>query len=259
VQHRTFLVGFVALSLVACQDFTPDDGFTPDDTRLKVPLPAYQAADLECDGDPNYEDISLCDWFSSADAAVVGVITEVRFADEPTISLLDPDTLLSAEECGTSSNPTIVFEVSVSNVLVGDAPSVIDIRLGEFFTALLRPRPEQQPDGLRWFMPGEEVRGPEPGDIVGAVVHRIDTDLGTFWSVRGEPMFALIDDGALFVQEIPFECLPQAPSELGAMRIQDVARAAADCGEPSPEADARRERVRRGSPLFSFAAVCLGR
>lgn len=209
--------------------------------------------------------VGVCDWLLSTDAVVWGTLRRVSLASD----LLIHDTYDEwrwTTTCSGAVRPALLLEVEVDRVFHGSVPDVIHVRAGSRQAGRLRPMPFTGPDGtVEWMEIGLENGTPlVAGRSVGLALHRIaELDV---WSLKGEPMFGVMDSGHLVFARPTRSCgVPPVPVIPGASTLDDLQRMLEPCGAvPTEQASMRRRMVDvewgpagNHSPEAYAAAVCL--
>lgn len=195
---------------------------------------------------------SICEWANSVDAVVFGTVDAVRPLTSPVWVTHPPYDRYLADECGGGFvNIGVSFELTVMDVLYGDAADEIVVHVGNWdMDENLGEHASLDEDGeLEWH--GRQTDILEPGTTVGMAITKVP-DAGV-WSLMGELPFTFGANGSSrFVRAETCDFVSPEPLPADFTSLKDEL----DRCEVTTN-DRREHRLFMYSPPSrSYAAVC---
>ena len=150
--------------------------------------------DFSCETQPER---TVCDWANSVDAVIVGNVESRSYLDSPVWVRDSNPRLLDSCTAGGWIDAGAVFEISVTSVLYGNAPSKLDLVVPGYTMRrewVSQPR-EDDAGNFQW---SDGADGPmEQGTTVGLPL----IDVNGTWLLAGEFPFTFKADGSsVFVE-----------------------------------------------------------
>lgn len=237
------IVGLAALLAGCGSDTEPGQGspaiMEPDggpSEKQPGPLPG-SSTDGDCEAD---EPVELCAWADAADAVVLATIDGVEAASVPrAMPSESSDSGWEWDDTCTVFNTGLRLDLLVDEVLMGVVDERAEVYLGATQTGQFKPLPSVNAAGeLEWLgSPGSGSLQAGQQLLIG--LYALYEPAGT-WSIMGQPLVGLAEDGTLVPQESVSECPPASIDVTGltpAALSEELQQCPADAG------DARRELV----------------
>jgi hypothetical protein len=211
--------------------------------------------------------VDACAWWHSTDAIVWGTVQDVLLVDDLLITNPSTSGWQWVDGCeGGWVMPALKIVLDVKHSLRGDLRGTIEVRAGSEHVSLLNPVPYVSADGtVAWeeqrARPGSPlVRGQE----VGLALHAVAVGDTTMWSLLGEGMFGLSNEGKLVFGSGVNECFEQPPGSVPGSSLAQAQTLLSECTQvpESLAAQERRERLRRSwyesylPPTYYVAGLC---
>ena len=201
--------------------------------------------------------LDACVWAQATDALVIGTVNGVYPLKSPSVLASSGQEGVLLEECEGVVNIGLSIEVTVEQVLRGEAiqaGETVVVKVGFGQVDGWNPQPLQEMnDDLVWQ--GASEKKIHEGMTLGMGIHYHAEE--EIWSLMGEPLFSF-DDNGLYFQSGALACRVP-PQDWDGMNVSDLSAAVAAC-EHSDDVDERRELMRRvygEQPQNFMAGVCI--
>ena len=229
------------------QENTPNNASTDGFLPSALPAPSEGESCFDPPATP-----TLCEWVNSVDAVVVGNIDTASALESP-VWVLDDNPRLADTCNGDWVKYGLSLKVSVTSVLSGETPKVIDVRVGSEAVNW-----DVYPSGvngkLEWGYEAE-IKPADAylaaGTTVGLALTRVpNTDV---WALMGDMPFTFADDGSAIYAEA--ECSWPAPASRPAdfWKLESAIKACSS--SPNATKDLRINHFTQ-RPDYSHAASC---
>jgi len=204
-------------------------------------LPAI-GIDDECE--PEATQPSVCAWATSVDALVIAEVTAVELLTTPAekATAIGEHVLVDDADCDEVVNPGLRLDIRVEQVLAGEAPTTLTVRIGADRVSSFDPLPFRGEDGSLTWSTG---CGLQVGQRLGLPLHHVDED--DVWSLMGERLFSVDDDVVAF-QTKAERCTGNVPVGGDGVALSTLIDDVSGCDDDADGAARRAEMLRRWGP-----------
>jgi hypothetical protein len=197
--------------------------------------------------------VSLCDWIARSQATVVAKIITLETSDAPAITTDGTKTI--TDQCNASVDAALVIGIEVETVIQGnlEAGQQLQVHIGAGLLSHWRPtlRKDNQ-NQYRWTGSGGLAVGQRLG------IPLSYNDSFQQWSNRSEPLFAVLEDDSLSLQEYQTDsCDVIAPDGLEFEEVSSLKMKAQACPADSTTSQQFLEHW-NSNPAYYSLAQCHG-
>lgn len=241
-KHASHLLTLAAASFAICAGCGTNESLPNESTWG---LPSISA---EGDAEP-WAAPSLCAWAGSVDAIVVGEVSELTLHSTPSVRVTTggAEGWEWADPCDGVVSPSLAIDLEIDETVLGGLTGSVRAFAGIYHISHFNPMPTRKPQGgIQWVDTNEnDLQEPlRLGQSLGFALHAIDIIEEGEWSLMGEALFRIDEDGKIRVQQRQGEVIEPAPIGLDGMTVAELKQAIEQCATDSEEAEARHSMIR---------------